>query len=195
MKSILEKADCAYWSGKQTEVSDAVFDKLSAECGYVSKPPKSLKGWAQYPDYCLASPNFGLKKVSYDIARQAVRYYPKHDGIFIQIFSDSTGSHCVTRGNGLIGKDLQCLIKTPAHFSKPVNFELLYSIEDGGRVQLCADISRGFLKAGAWWLKSHDCTGTKEGFPPREIPTDWNCTPVDGWVVELDNGEKFAYKG
>jgi hypothetical protein len=196
MKKILELADSLYWTGKETGLSDEVYDKLSEATGHTSKPPATLKGWAQYPDYCLAVPNFGLKKVSWEIARKAIRYWPKHDGIFLQTFSDEKGDHWVTRGNGRTGKDLASLIRTPAPIPGVVfEYELLYSVKEGGRAQLCADICKGFLKPGAWWLKSHVCTGTEAGHPPREIPAEWNCTPCDGWVIQLADGQKFAYKG
>ncbi len=192
----LKKADALYWQGKETGLSDADYDAMSADCGNICKPPRTLKGWARYPDYKLAVPNYGLKKVSWEIARKAIRYWPKHDGIFLQTFSDEKGDHWVTRGNGRIGKDLARIISSPAPCSNTVfEFELLYTIEAGGRAQLCADICKGFLKPGAWWLKSHWCTGTEEGHPPREIPTDWNGTPCDGWVIQLADGQKFAYKG
>lgn len=195
-KRELEKADALYWQGKETELTDKEYDSMAKDVGHICQPSKTLKGWAQFPDYPLKKAHYGLKKVGYEIARQAVRYWPKHDGIFIQTFSDEKGDHWVTRGNGRIGKDLASLIHTPAPIPGVVfEYELLYSIEDGGRAQLCADICKGFLKPGAWWLKSHWCTGTEEGLPPREIPTEWNGTPCDGWVIQLADGQKFAYKG
>ena len=200
-ENVLEKADCAYWSGQPTGISDTIYDKLSEEAGHICQPPRTLKGWANYPDYPLLKPNYGLKKVSYEIAKNAVRYWPKWDGIFCQVFKDEKGIHFVTRGDGQIGKDLKKLFydfEGPdvwADYKSIINCELCYRLEDGGRAVLCADISKGRFRF-EWWRQTHNSEGTQQiGHPPKEIPTDWNGWPIDGWVIELESGEKFKYKG
>lgn len=203
MKTILEKADFHYWNGQPTGINDAVYDKLSAESGHICQPPATLKGWAKYPDYCLAIPNFGLKKVSYEIAKQAVKWFPKWDGIFIQVFQDENGLHTVTRGDGRIGKDIAQVfprnyfdeIPTRSgvnYYLNKGNFELVYSVADGGRAALCRDLSKGIIKRYEFIL--HDLLEHK-GTPPQMIPEHWAGYPIDGYVIELASGEKFKYKG
>jgi len=191
----LKKADALYWAGKDTGLTDKEYDEMAEDTGHICQPPATLKGWAKYPDYCLAVPNFGLKKVSYEIARQAVKWWLKWDGIFIQVFKDKKGFHFVTRGDGRIGKDLKCLFKCDATFTEPHNFELLYRVIDGGRAKLCADISQGAFSK-VWILKNHELSNQHKGEPlPELIKASIEDLPCDGYVIELASGEKFKYKG
>lgn len=196
----LIEADRAYWSGKDTGLADREFDAMAVAVGHISQPPRTLKGWAQYPDYSLLKPNFGLKRVSYDVAENAVRYYPKWDGVFIQIFENESGLHCITRGDGRIGKDLFPLFERLRKEFKidffpnfEGNFELVYPVEMGGRVELCRDLACGDLSFSCAFMKHSD--DMKEGNPPKDIPSSVDGYPVDGWVCELDTKEKFKYKG
>ncbi len=189
----LKKADALYWQGKETGLSDADFDAMSADCGHISQPPRTLAGWARYPDYKLLKPHFGLKKVGYDIAQKAVCFFPKWDGIYIQTFEDEKGCHVLTRGNGRTGKDLQKILLFPTIKGAGVGcYELCYSLEKGGRAQLCADLSKGMLKR--FVIISHAFMKSK-GAPPKEVPQEIDGIPCDGWVIELADGQKFAYKG
>lgn len=196
-KKTLEDADALYWAGKERTMTDENYDRLSAETGHICKPPRDLKGWAQYPDCALIRPNYGLKKVGWEIARHAIRHWPKWDGIFVQGWF----GHLVTRGDGRIGKDLTgklILLRFlfRADDFKDVdfkNFELCYKKEDGGRVALCRDLSKGSLKLSADLIPHNE--GSFDGEPPRAIPDQIEGWPVDGWVIQLANGQKFAYKG
>lgn len=202
LDKILEKADSLYWQGLPLTMTDEEFDSMSDQIGHISKPPETLKGWAQYPDYCLACPNYGLKKVSYEIAKKAVRYWPKWDGIYLQIFEDENGLHIVTRGDGRIGKDLKPFFDSkgviiPDHSGE---FELIYgtfawSLDDCKiRAKLVSDLIRNDLNRSACYFIPHsDCVF--EGIPPKEIPESFGGFAIDGWVIELANGEKFKYKG
>lgn len=202
-ENVLEKADCAYWNGQETGINDAIYDKLSADCGHISKPPATLKGWNKYPDYCLAAPNFGLKKVPYEVAVRAVKCFPKYDGIFIQIFSDEKGVHCVTRGDGRIGKDIKEIFVFHKEFyeKNEGNYELCYKKQDGGRAALCRDITKGVLLEKAILIK-HDVLSFQKMPNTEEIALqklekiqNFLNVPCDGYVVELATGEKFKYKG
>lgn len=189
----LKKADALYWQGKETGLSDADFDAMSADCGHISQPPRTLKGWASYPDYPLLKPNYGLKKVSYEIAKNAVRYWPKWDGLFLQVFEDENGKHCVTRGDGKIGKDLQPFFQELGIIS-PENtgeYELIYSriSRDG----LCADLSQGYILKECYFIPHNE--GGIPCKPPAEIPERFGGFAIDGWVIQLGTSEKFKYKG
>lgn len=196
----LKKADALYWQGKETGLSDADFDAMSADCGHISQPPRTLKGWARYPDYPLLKPNYGLKKVSYDVAENAVRYYPKWDGVFIQIFENESGLHCITRGDGRIGKDLFPLFERLRKEFKidffpnfEGNFELVYPVEMEGRKGLVKDLACNDLSFSCAFIDHLD-DGVL-GAPPRAIPDQIDGYPIDGWVIELASGEKYKYKG
>ena len=192
-KKTLEDADALYWAGKERTMTDENYDRLSAETGHICKPPRDLKGWAQYPDCALIRPNYGLKKVSWDVAKYAVKHWPKWDGIFIQGWF----CHLVTRGNGKTGKNLAPAMPLLRFVFKPdaepQNFELCYSVKDGGRSKLCADLSRGDLSMKAHLIPHLE--NEQDSPPPREIPLEIDGIPVDGCVIELADGQKFAYKG
>lgn len=192
-KSILELADGLYWSGKETGLSDAVYNQFSEETGHICQPPRTLKGWAKYTDCDLKKPSYGLKKVSWDIAKHAVKHWPKWDGIFIQGWF----CHLVTRGNGRTGKNLASampllwLVFKPD--AEPQNFELCYLAKDGGRSKLCADLSHGNLSMKAHLIPHLE--NEQDSPPPKEVPQEIDGIPCDGWVIELADGQKFAYKG
>ena len=188
----LKKADALYWAGKDTGLTDKEYDEMAEDTGHICKPPETLKGWAQYPDQALMYPNRGLKKVSYEIASKAVKHWPKWDGIFIQYWP----GHFVTRGDGRIGKDLAGffkLLRLAFRDKWPHNFELCYTVKDGGRVALCRDLALGKLSANADLIPH--LKGSFDGEPPRAIPDQIEGWPVDGWVVEMPDGNKYAYKG
>ena len=196
----LKKADALYWAGKNTDLTDKEYDEMAEDTGHICQPPATLKGWAKYPDYCLACPNYGLKKVSYEIAQKAVIYWPKWDGIYLQSFEDKNGLHFVTRGDGRIGKDLIHLFK---RLKKEFNsdfypecdsdFELVYPVEMDGRKGLVKDLACNDLSFSCAFIDHLD-DGVL-GAPPRAIPDQIGGYPIDGWVIELENGEKFKYKG
>ena len=189
----LIEADLAYWNGENSGITDRDFDELSAAVGHISQPPATLKGWARYTDCELKKPNYGLKKVSWDVAKYAVKHWPKWDGIFIQGWF----CHLVTRGNGKTGKNLAPAMPLLRFVFKPdaepQNFELCYSMKDGGRSKLCADLSRGDLSMKAHLIPHME--NEQDSPPPREIPQEIDGIPVDGWVIQLADGQKFAYKG
>ena len=202
LEKILEKADTLYWQGLPIEMTDLEFDSISEQIGHISKPPATLKGWSQYPDYCLLKPHYGLKKVSYEIAKKAVNYWPKWDGIYLQIFKDQNGIHCVTRGDGRIGKDLKHFFDSkgviiPDHSGE---FELIYnpcaySLDDCKiRAKLVSDLSRNDLNRSSLYFNDHSYC-VIDGIPPKEIPESFGGFAIDGWVIELADGQKFAYKG
>ncbi|MBO4714875.1 MAG: hypothetical protein J5672_02110 [Verrucomicrobia bacterium] len=214
LDKILEKADFLYWQGLPIEMTDLEFDSISAQTGHISKPPETLKGWAQYPDYCLLKPHYGLKKVSLDFAKKACYYSPKWDGIYIQVFIDDKGIHAVTRGDGRIGKDLAGFIyvpfgRDPYSDSDFVEYELCYPVCYGGRVALVKDLSAGNFKElnrKAYFVQHGesgvDCGNDEDETEKelKEIPSEMDGGydfdfPCDGWVIELANGEKYAYKG
>lgn len=194
-KKILEKADALYWAGKETGLTDAEYDSIAGDMGHICQPPKTLKGWALYPDYPLLSPHSGLKKVNYETAQRAVRYWPKWDGIYLQLFLDGNGWHYVTRGDGRIGKDLTPILKNgidylPKFFG---DYELVYPTKKGGRQGLIKDLSRGYLSLDCSFI--NHLSVKISGNLPREIPQEIDGLPIDGWVIQLASGEKYKYKG
>ena len=200
-KTILERADALYFQGKPTGLSDRDYDRLSEQSGHLCKPAKNA--WANYPNYQLLHPNYGLKKIPYEVAKNAVVYYPKYDGIFLQFFKDENGFHAVTRGNGRVGKDLKRLFFTDdfeiifeIQKSKVANCEMCYDIYHGGREGLCRDIA----KFNLYQIQSKMYIYGHEDYPlhgeiPQEIPSEMWTIPTDGWVCVLDDGQKYKYKG
>jgi hypothetical protein len=194
----LIRVDSLYWQGKPTGLTDAEYDRLAEQSGHICKPAQNA--WASYPDYQLLHPNYGLKKIPYEVAKTAVRYWPKWDGIFIQMFNDANGWHCVTRGNGRQGKDLFSLFsRLEKEFNNELisyhvgESELVYPLELGGRVELCRDLVVDDVCFACAFIPHNE--GAKDGAPPRDIPKEIDGYPIDGWVVELQDGLKYKYKG
>jgi hypothetical protein len=202
-ETLLQRADELYFQGKETGLSDAVYDRLAEKSGHICQPKGNM--WGQYRDQFLIHPNFGLQRIPYSTAQKAVCYFPKFDGIFIAVQKPSldTPWHCVTRGNGYKGKDIAILfpktdfreIFTSWHKTYTAmigTYELCYTVADGGREALCADIAKGRL--GRYYLLPHKGY-YHNGHPPKDIPSDYEGFPIDGYVCGLDDNQLYKYKG